>query len=214
MPTKLLALINLLFLTFCLNVSAGGTVAAGWHNGGYLPKSDGLITWSAYGGALTDQMRDILASATLSVDLETERFWMSADSHPELSLHHVFFSFIGGEPNPKCLDDKPGGCTLGTNECLVWQRSGPYRLCSQNRIRIYISNIQASVSQSGGNFEDKLFRVLRHEWVHPLGFPDGVGGPTSNGASEFTECQLAQMLVYSEDPSIDEWTVVTLEECI
>lgn len=95
----------------------------------------------------------------------------------------------------------------------MWEKVGSYKLCAQNRIRIYLSNIQASAEKSGEDLDGKLFRIFRHEWTHVLGFPDGVGGPTSNGDNKFTKCQLAQLNIYVQDPTVPTWTVVTPEEC-
>lgn len=122
LKNKLSAYLILALLTFPFSVSAGGTVAAGWHNGGYLPKDDSLITWSSYGSPLTDRIKDILQAATLSLDLEVEGFRLMPDRHPELSAHHTFFSFIGGDPDPKCLDDIPGGCDLGKINALCGKK--------------------------------------------------------------------------------------------
>src|SRR5690606_28065277 len=116
-------LITLLFVSL-LTLGAGGIKTASFGNGNYLPKSDETITWSAYGAPLTLELRDILQLATASLDAETDGFRMLHDLHPELSEHHVFFSFVGGDPDPRCLDDISGGCVLAQNQCLVWEKVG------------------------------------------------------------------------------------------
>jgi hypothetical protein len=198
-----------LFLsTLSLSVGAGGTVATGYSNGVYLPKSDDVITWSAYGGSLTPVLRDVVALATATVDAETLAFRLLHEMHPETSEQHVYFSFKPGPPDPQCLDDVPGGCQLGLHQCFDWDVDGPYRLCKQSRIFIYTSNIE-----TGGPLAERLHNIIRHEWVHVLGFRDGVGGPTSNGGNPFTPCQLAQMSLYASDPAAEGWTVTTPMEC-
>lgn len=197
-----------LFFVSSLTLGAGGTKTESFGNSKYLPKSDGIITWSAYGSPLTEGSRDILQLATASLDAETPSFRLVHDLHPELSEHHVFFSFVGGDPDPRCLDDISGGCVLAQNQCLVWEKVGAYRLCSQNRIRVFTANIAVKAP-----LEDRLHNIIRHEWVHVLGYEDGVGGPTSNGANNFTSCQLAELREYSVDAVLDGWQIVSPTEC-
>jgi hypothetical protein len=199
----------LFFLTLSAIAGAGGTVPATYGNGIYLPKSDGLITWSAYGGALTPELYDVLVVATASLDAETLGFRLAQDSHPELSMQHVFFSFVGGDPYPECLDDVPGGCTLGLHHCLLWDVEGPYRLCKQNRVRLFMANIAATKDDVPAWLHD----IVRHEWVHVLGYEDGVGGPANGGHNKFTPCQVAQLSAYVNEPTIQGWTTVILPEC-
>lgn len=191
-----------------LTLAAGGAKTASFGNGTYLPKSDDVITYSMYGGGLKHEYRDIVMLATATLDAETNGFRLLHDFHPDLIEHHVFFSFVAGEPDPKCLDNVDGGCVLAHNQCLVWEQAGSYRICSQNRIRVYVANIAV-----GGLVVDRLHSIIRHEWVHVLGYEDGVGGPTSNGANKFTECQVAELRDYSVDLVATEWTVVVPEEC-
>jgi hypothetical protein len=213
MTAKLIKNLGLFFLTLTSTVSGGGTLPVGYGNtyGGhtYLPKSNDEVTWSSYGAPLTDPvLRDILAVATASMDRETQGFRLLHEMHPEFSDYHVYFSFVGGAPDPGCGDGKPGGCPLGLHTCLQWTVDGPYRMCSQARIRIWTSNIAVD-----GPLYDRLGNILRHEWSHALGYHDGVGGPTDNGSKSFTECQLAQMENYHYDSSTVGWTAVELEEC-
>jgi hypothetical protein len=204
----------LALLTLSVTAGAGGTIpSAGYGTtyGGYtyLPKSDDEITWSAYGAPLTDPvLRDVVAFATASVDRETQGFRLLHDAHPELSDYHVYFSFVGGAPNAKCLDDVPGGCTLGDFTCLQWQVEGAYRMCTQGKIRIYAANIA-----TGGDLVERLPNVIRHEWAHALGFDHGDGGPMENGGNEFTACQLAQMRDFDYDAASQEWVVAVPMEC-
>lgn len=166
MIVKLINLLSLSLLTFATTVSAGGILPAGYgntySNHTYLPKTNDVVTWSAYGEPLVDPvLRDIL-----------------------------------------------GGCPLGLHTCLQWTVDGPYRLCSQARIRIWTANIAV-----GGPLYDRLPNILRHEWSHALGYSDNVGGPTDIGSKKFTECQLAQMESYSYSTDVSGWTVVNLPEC-
>jgi hypothetical protein len=159
------------------------------------------------------QMRDIVALATATIDAETDGFRLLHEFHPETRAQHVYFSFLGGEADPRCSDDTSGGCVLGRNQCLAYIQDGPYKLCTKGKISIHVSNIQASALKQEQDFNEKLHSVVRHEWVHSLGFADGVGGPSSNGMNKFTECQLAQMRTFEYDSNVVGWTVVNLMEC-
>lgn len=211
----LAAKIFLFLLTLSVTAGAGGTIPyAGYgvtYSGyTYLPKSDDEVTWSAYGAPLTDPvLRDVVTLATASVDRETQGFRLLHELHPELSDYHVFFSFVGGEPDAGCLDNVPGGCTLGKFTCMQWQVEGVYRVCTQGRIRIYAANIA-----TGGDLTERLYNIVRHEWTHALGFDDGEGGPASNGANSFTACQLAQLRDFDYDAVSQEWVVAVPPECM
>lgn len=196
------------FTLLTLTLGAGGTVVTDYGNGVILPKSDDVITWSAYGSPLTLELRDQLALATASVDVETTGFRLLHELHPELSTQHVFFSFDGSGPDPRCLDNTPGGCTLAVHECLVWERAAPYRLCSQNRIKVYTANIA-----TGGPVEERLYNIIRHEWSHALGYEDGQGGPSNVGSQPFTPCQLKQLSDYDVDLNAGSWVVTSPPEC-
>lgn len=219
--SRLLSILTI--LTFLLNISWGGQAAYNWgmHDDGRvvntIPSTDDTYKWTAYGAGLTFQTWDELSLAVASIDheLPTVRFIKTEGAASE-SQTFIWFAFSPATDPlpPACTDGNSAtNCFLAETICLNQFRSGAYNLCKEYKVNVYWNRIGWDAINDQMDPYQKLYKVLRHEVTHAMGFKHGTGGPMANGSDPLSNCQKATVEYYQSLAAGTEWVYAVPESC-
>lgn len=182
-----------------------------------IPSTDDTYKWTAYGAGLTFETWDELSLAVASIDheLPTVRF-MKTEGTAGSSQTFIWFAFSPATDliPVGCTDGVPSTpCNLAETNCLTQFRSGNYNLCQEYKVNVYWNRVLWDAQNDSMDPYQKLYKVLRHELTHVLGFKHGTGGPMSNGALPLTNCQRATVEYYQSLIDGTAWVYGIPESC-
>lgn len=215
----------LLLLLSPLLINWGGFAPTNWGMNENQPSFDdvpftttGNMYWYAYNGGVNQDNWDYTAFAIASLDKELDfmRFIHTTSDPPVFSdgaTVAISFKPLTDPVPVECTDNIDGGCTLATTQCLSSIRSGIYDYCTFYRIIVHTGRVYADAIVDGEDPNDIFFNVVRHEFVHALGFDHSDGGPMSKGSNPLTQCQKDKLQVFQMSESQAVWQYIKPASC-